>query len=49
MSQNRMPRRIFRPMREESAEGSRKLYNEESHTLFSSSYVIRMTKSRRMR
>jgi hypothetical protein len=41
-------RRIFGPKREE--DGSwRKLHNDELHSLYSSSNIIRVIKSRRMR
>jgi hypothetical protein len=40
--------RIFGPKREE--DGSwRKLHNDEFHSLYSSSYIVRVIKSRRMR
>jgi hypothetical protein len=42
-------RRIFGPKRDEIIEGWRKLQNEELHNLYSSLYVIRMIKLRRMR
>jgi hypothetical protein len=40
--------RIFGPKRDEVTGGWRKLHNE-LHNLYSSSNIIRMTKSRRMR
>jgi hypothetical protein len=43
-----MLRRIFGPKREE--DGSwRKLHNDELHSLYSSLYIVRVIKSRRMR
>jgi hypothetical protein len=46
--ENRVLRRIFGPKREE--EGSwRKLHNDELHSLRSSSNIVRVIKSRRMR
>jgi hypothetical protein len=46
--ENRVLRKIFGPKREE--DGSwRKLHNDEIHDLYSSSNVVRVTKSRRMR
>jgi hypothetical protein len=41
--------RIFGPKRDEVTGGWRKLHNEELHSLHSSSSIIRMIKSRRMR
>jgi hypothetical protein len=42
-------RRIFGPKRDEVIGGWRKLHNEELHTLYSSSNIIRMIESKRMR
>jgi hypothetical protein len=42
-------RRIFGPKRDEVTEGWRKLHNEELHNLYSSTSIIRMIKSRRMK
>jgi hypothetical protein len=42
-------RRISGPHREEVAGGWRRLHNEELHNLYSSTAIITMTKSRRMR
>jgi hypothetical protein len=42
-------RRIFGPKRDEVTRDCRKLHNEELHNLYSSPYIIRMIKSRRMR
>jgi hypothetical protein len=47
--ENRVPRRIFGPKRDEVTGGWRKLHNEELHNLYFSPIVIRMIKSRRMR
>jgi hypothetical protein len=49
MFENRVLRRIFGPKRDEVTGGCRKLHNEELHNLYSSSSVIIMIKSRRMR
>jgi hypothetical protein len=46
--ENRELRRIFGPKRDEVTVGSRKLHNEELHSLYSSPSIIRMIKSRRM-
>jgi hypothetical protein len=42
-------RRIFGPKRDEVTGSWRKLHNEELHNLYSSSSIIRIIKSRRMR
>jgi hypothetical protein len=48
VSENRVLGRIFGPEREE--DGSwRKLHNDEFHSLFSSTYIVRVIKSRRLR
>jgi hypothetical protein len=48
VSENTVLRRIFGPKREE--DGSwRKLHNDELHNLYSSSNIVRVIKSRRMR
>jgi hypothetical protein len=47
--ENRVLRRIFGPKRDDVTEDWRKLYNEEFHNLYSSSNIIRMIKSRRVR
>jgi hypothetical protein len=45
---NRVLRRIFGPKREE--DGSwRKLHNDELHNLYSSPYIVRVVKARKMR
>jgi uncharacterized membrane protein len=46
--ENNVLRRIFGP-RDEVKEDWRKLHNEELHNLYSSSNIIRMIKSKRMR
>jgi hypothetical protein len=47
--ENRVPRRIFGPKRDEVTGEWRKLYNEELRDLYSSSSIIRRIKSRGMR
>jgi hypothetical protein len=49
--ENRVPRRIFGPKRDEVTGGWRNLHNEELHNLYASQSIItsRMNKSRRMR
>jgi hypothetical protein len=49
MSENRVLRRIFGPMRDEIIGGWRKLYNEEFHNLYSSpnTFITRTIKSMR--
>jgi hypothetical protein len=47
--ESRVLRRIFGLMREEVAGGLRWLYNQEYCNLFSSPYLLRVVKSRRMR
>jgi hypothetical protein len=44
--ENRVPRRIFVPKRDEVMEEWRKLHNEELHNLYSSPDIIRQVKSR---
>jgi hypothetical protein len=46
---NRVLRRIYGPKRDEVTGGWRKLHNEELRNLYSSPYIIRKPKSRRMR
>jgi hypothetical protein len=47
--ENKVLRRIFGPKRDEVAGGWRKLHNEELCDLYSSSSIIRMIKSGKMR
>ena len=47
--EKRVLRRIFGPKRDEVTEEWRKLHNEELHDLYSSSNIVRVIKSRRMR
>jgi hypothetical protein len=47
--ENRVLRRISGQKRNEIKEGWRKLHNEELHSLYSLSNIIRITESRRMR
>jgi hypothetical protein len=47
--ENRVLRRIFGPKRGEVTGEWRKLHNEEFHDLYSSSSIIRIIKSGRMR
>jgi hypothetical protein len=47
--ENRVLRRIFGPKRDEATGEWRRLHNEELNDLYSSSNVIRVIKSRRMR
>jgi hypothetical protein len=47
--ENRVPRRIFGPTRDEVTGEWRKLHNGELHNLYSSPDIIRQIKSRRMR
>jgi hypothetical protein len=47
--ENRVLRRIFGPKRDEVTGEWRKLHNEELHNLYSSSNIIRIIKSQRMR
>jgi hypothetical protein len=47
--ENKMLRRISGSKKDEVMRGWRKLHNEELHNLNSSSSIIRMIKSRRMR
>jgi hypothetical protein len=47
--ENKALRRIFGPKRDEVTGGWRKLHNEEFRDLCSSSSIIRIIKSRRMR
>jgi hypothetical protein len=47
MVENRVPRRIFAPKREEVVGGWRRLHSEELHNLYTSPDFIRMINSRR--
>jgi hypothetical protein len=47
--ENRILRRIFGHKKDEVTGNLRKLHNEELHNLYSSPYIIRQIKSRRMR
>jgi hypothetical protein len=47
--ENRVLRRIFGSKRDQVMGGWRKLHNEELHNLYSSTSIIRIIKSRRMR
>jgi hypothetical protein len=45
--ENRVLRRIFEPKKDEVIRSRRELHSEEFHSLYSSSTIIRMVKSRR--
>jgi hypothetical protein len=47
--ENKVPRKIFGPKRDEVTRGWRKLHNEELRDLYSSPSIIRIIKARRMR
>jgi hypothetical protein len=47
--QNRVLRRILATRRDETIDGWRKLHNEELHNLYSSTYIMTIIKSKRMR
>ena len=49
MFENRVLRRIFGPKRDKVTGNGKKLHNEEFNDLYSSSSVVRVKKSRRMR
>jgi hypothetical protein len=47
--ENRVPRIIFGPLREEVARSWRRLHNEELHNVYTSPNIIRVTKTMRVR
>ena len=47
--ENMVLRRIFGPRRDEVTEEWRRMYNEEINVLYSSTNIVRVIKSRRMR
>jgi hypothetical protein len=47
--ENRTPRRLFDPKRDEVKREWRKLHNEELNYLYCSPHIVRVIKSRRMR
>ena len=49
MFENKMLRRVFGPKRDEATGERKKLCNEELIDLYSSSIIVRVIKSRRMR
>jgi hypothetical protein len=49
MCENRVPKRIYGPKRDEVSEEWRKLPNGELHNLYSSPDIIRQIKSRKIR
>jgi hypothetical protein len=49
VNENRVLRRILRPKRDEATGEWRRLHNKELNDLYSSSNIIRVIKSRRMR
>jgi hypothetical protein len=49
VSENRVLRRIFEPKRGEGTGEWRKLHNKELNDLYSSSNIVRVIKSRRMK
>jgi hypothetical protein len=46
--ENKAPRRIFEPKREDVGGGWRRLHNKELHNLYASPNIIRVSKSSRM-
>jgi hypothetical protein len=49
VSENRVLRRIFGPKKDEVTGGCRKVFNQELNDLYSSTNIIRVNASRRMR
>jgi hypothetical protein len=49
VTENRVLRRIFGSKRDEVTGSWRKLHNEELHKMYSSPYIIRMIRLRKMR
>ena len=49
MFENRVPRRVFGPKRDEVTGEWRKLHNEELSDLYSLPNIVRVVKSRRMK
>jgi len=49
VSENRVLRRIFGPKRDKTTGEWKKLHNEEFNDLYSSSNIVQVIKSRRMR
>jgi hypothetical protein len=47
MSENRMPRKIFGPMKQEVIGGKRKVHNEKLHNLYSPPCIIRIMEGER--
>ena len=48
MSENRVPRKLFRPKSDKVTREWRKLHNEKLNDLYSPSNIIQVIKSRRM-
>jgi len=49
ISENRVPRSLFGPKREELVGGWRRLHNEEFRNLYASPSIVKVIKSRRIR
>jgi hypothetical protein len=47
--ENKVLRKIFRPKTEEEEGSWKKLHNDELHSLYSSTNIVRVIKARRMR